>query len=95
MATVSATNLLTEIKTRLDITGNYHDGKLNGYIEDVKGFLIDGGVEQRVVNDSCAVGVICRGVADLWNYGEGGEFSAYFKQRATQLSLKHIEEDES
>lgn len=91
MATISNTNLLTEIKTRLDITGTYHDGKLNGYIDDVKSYLVDGGVDQNVVDDECAVGVVCRGVADLWNYGQGGEFSPYFKERAIQLSLVHLE----
>ena len=93
MATVSVENLLTEIKTRLDITGNYHDGKLNGYIDDVKYYLVDGGVDQNVVDDECAVGVICRGVADLWNYGQGGEFSPFFKERAIQLSLVRLEDE--
>lgn len=94
MATVSATNLLTEIKSRLDITGTYHDSKLNGYISDVKEYLIDGGVDSNVVDDSCAVGVISRGVSDLWNYGAGdGDFSPYFRERAIQMSLVHIESE--
>lgn len=91
MSTVNGNQLLAEIKSRLDITGTYHDDKLIGYIDDVKAYLIDGGVAKNVVNDSCAVGVICRGVADLWNYGEGGAFSPYFKERAIQLSLVHLE----
>ena len=94
MSTVSSTSLLTEIKSRLDITGTYHDAKLNGYISDVKEYLIDGGVDENVVNDSCAVGVISRGVSDLWNYGESdGGFSQYFKERAIQMSLVHIESE--
>ena len=92
MSTVSATSLLTEIKSRLDITGTYHDAKLNGYISDVKEYLIDGGVDENVVDDSCAVGVISRGVSDLWNYGDG-VFSPYFRERAIQMSLVHIESE--
>lgn len=91
MATISDANLLTEIKTRLDITGTYHDAKLNGYIDDVKNYLIDAGVAENVVNDSCSIGAICRGVADLWNYGQGGSFSDYFRERATQLTFKTLE----
>lgn len=90
MAIVSNTNLLAAVKARLDITGSYHDAKLNGYIDDVKYYLIDGGVDENVVNDECAIGVITRGVADLWNYGEGGEFSSFFKQRAVQLALVQV-----
>lgn len=91
MAIVSDQDLLTAIKTRLDITGTYHDAKLNGYIDDVKNYLLDGGVDSNVVSDQCAIGVITRGVADLWNYGQGGSFSDYFRERATQLAFKKLE----
>ena len=81
--------MLEEVKKRLGITGDYQDDTIQGYIEDVKQFLLDGGVNKEVVNASSTVGVIARGVSDLWNYGSGGtSFSPYFLQRAIQLSGK-------
>lgn len=81
--------MLEEVKKRLGITGDYQDDTIQGYIDDVKQFLLDGGVNKEVVNASSTVGVIARGVSDLWNYGSGGtSFSPYFLQRAIQLSSK-------
>ncbi len=81
--------MLEEVKKRLGITGDYQDDTIQGYIDDVKQFLLDGGVNKDVVNASSTVGVIARGVSDLWNYGSGGtSFSPYFLQRAIQLSSK-------
>ncbi len=81
--------MLEEVKKRLGITGDYQDDTIQGYIEDVKQFLLDGGVKKEVVDASSTVGVIARGVSDLWNYGSGGtSFSPYFLQRAIQLSSK-------
>lgn len=85
--------MLEEVKKRLGITGDYQDDTIKGYIEDVKQFLLDGGVHRDIVNASSTVGVIARGVSDLWNYGSGGtSFSPYFLQRAIQLSSKGDEE---
>lgn len=81
--------MLEEVKKRLGITGDYQDDTIQGYIDDVKQFLLDGGVNKDVVDASSTVGVIARGVSDLWNYGSGGtSFSPYFLQRAIQLSSK-------
>lgn len=86
------TELLSEVKTRLALTGTYHDNLINGYISDVKEYLIDSGVSEDVVNNEVSVGVIARGVADLWNYGSGeGKFSEVFYQRAIQLRFKKLE----
>lgn len=85
--------MLEKVKTMLGITGTYQDETIKGYIEEVKQFLIDGGVDKEIVEADTSVGVIARGVADLWNYGSGGtSFSPYFLQRATQLSYKEKEE---
>ena len=82
-------NVLIEVKKRLGITGDYQDGTLSGYISDVEEFLRDAGVPEYVLNSTAALGVISRGVSDLWNYGAGNaEFSPYFLQRATQLSYR-------
>lgn len=84
--------LLEEIKIMLGVTGNYHDASLQLHIDDVKGYLIDGGVDESVVESKSSVGVIKRGVADLWNYGAGdGVLSSYFKERAIQLASRKVE----
>ena len=85
--------MLEKVKTMLGITGTYQDETIQRYIEEVKQFLIDGGVDKEIVDADTSVGVIARGVADLWNYGSGGtSFSPYFLQRAIQLSYKDKEE---
>ena len=81
--------ILEDVKNNLGITGTYLDNTIQGYIDEVKEFLMDGGVNKTFVESKEAKGLITRGVADLWNYGSGGtSLSPYFLQRATQLSLK-------
>lgn len=83
--------LLAKVKIGIGITGTYQDETLLTYIEEVKNFLFDAGVPENIVNGSDSVGVITRGVSDLWNYGTGSaEFSPYFIQRAVQLVYKKI-----
>lgn len=84
--------LLNEVKTRLNISGNYQDNTLSGYIDDTKNYMLDAGVSQSTINSSVSVGVIARGVSDLWNYGMGtAVFSEYFYQRVIQLKYKNTE----
>lgn len=84
--------LLNEVKTRLAITGSFHDNALLGLISDTKEYLKSAGV----ADDSASVGVICRGVADLWNMGSGeGQFSRIFYERATQLALEGAKNEQS
>lgn len=81
--------MLEKVKTNLGITGTYQDKTIQGYIDEVKQFLLDGGVDKETVDAETSVGIITRGVADLWNYGSGGtSLSPYFLQRATQLAIK-------
>lgn len=83
------TNILNDVKSNLGITGDFQNTTIQGWIDEIKEFLIDGGVKESVVNSMKAKGVISRGVADLWNYGAGdGKLSPYFYQRATQLAYK-------
>lgn len=85
--TVTAEELLKKVKIGLGITGEYQDEALQFYIDEVKGFMRSAGVLPSVVDSSEAVGVIMRGVADLWNYGSGSvKLSDYFVQRVIQLS---------
>lgn len=77
--------MLESVKDALGITGDYQNDTLTSYIDEVKAFLIDAGVSEGDIT----VGIIARGVTDLWNYGNGnGKLSEYFMQRATQLSYK-------
>lgn len=83
--------VLSEVKSRLNITGTYQDKTLLGYIDDAKNYIFDAGVSQSIINSSVSVGVIVRGVSDLWNYGMGTTtFSDYFYQRVIQLKYKEF-----
>ena len=77
--------LLEGVKSALGISGDYQDSTLHTYIDEVVEFLVDSGVKRDVIS----VGIVARGVTDLWDYGSGnGKLSTYFLQRATQLSYK-------
>lgn len=79
--------LLAKIKAGLGITGTYQDEALQFYIDEVRNFMRSAGVPQETVESSESVGVIMRGVADLWNYGSGSvKLSEYFIQRVIQLA---------
>lgn len=85
---MTATELLSKVKTALGISGDYQDETLQLYIDDAKAFMKDAGVLQAVIDSPLSVGCIIRGVADLWNYGSGTVgLSEYFKQRVIQLSM--------
>lgn len=93
MATILTNEqLLEKVKIALGITGDYQNDTLTMYIDEVKEYLLDAGVSQKIVESSSSVGVISRGVSDLWNYGSGNtELSSYFMQRAIQLAYKKEE----
>lgn len=77
--------MLESVKTALGITGDYQNATIQSYIDEVVEFLRDAGVKKQDIS----VGIVTRGVSDLWNYGSGdGKLSPYFMQRATQLSYK-------
>lgn len=74
--------MLDSVKAALGITGDYQDNTLQQYINEVIAFLVDAGVDRLNIT----VGIVARGVADLWNYGGAeGKLSEYFMQRAAQL----------
>lgn len=87
---MAAFNILEEVKIGLGQQGNdYVNDTFNFYIREVKEYLIASGCRQEIVDSEKAAGVICRGVADLWNYGAGNAaLSPYFKERAIQLALE-------
>ena len=85
---MTAAELLSEIKTRLSVTGNFHDDLFTALAEDVKEYLTSAGADAEC---PAAVGVIARGVADLWNFGSGdGKFSEVFYQRVSQLVIEKM-----
>lgn len=87
---ITAEELLSKIKNVLGVTGTFNDDALSVLITDVKYYLIDAGAHETAVNGEAAVGVIARGVADLWNLGSGTvNLSPYFKERAAQLALSY------
>ena len=84
-----ADEMLTKVKAALGITGTYLDPTLEVYLDEVREYMVDAGVPESVVNSTASVGVISRGVTDLWNYGQsGGKLSSYFYQRVSQLCYK-------
>ena len=83
---ITDAELLAKVKQSMNITGAQFDGTLQLYTEEVKAYLTSAGVRAGVVGSTLSVGCIARGVADLWNYGNGDtKFSDYFYQRAEQL----------
>lgn len=87
--------LLQSVKRALNITGTYQDDTLMIYIRDVKYYMSDAGVREDIINSEASVGVIARGVSDLWNYGNGSTtFSEYFYQRVIQLVARTVVENE-
>lgn len=83
---ITEADLLAAVKESLNVTGGHFDGILQRYIDEVKLYLESAGVLPDVIGSTLAVGCISRGVADLWNYGNGDtKLSDYFYQRAEQL----------
>lgn len=85
---------LEKIKKALGIGGTYQDEPLEIYMSEVKDYLLDAGVTEEVLQSEKVIGVLARGVADLWNYGAGNaQLSLYFYQRASQLVYKCMKEE--
>lgn len=83
---ISDEALVNQIKTRLGITTEYHDALLLRYANDVKEYMHAAGIPGDILDSEAAVGVISRGVTDLWNLGSGeGNFSGVFMQRVIQM----------
>lgn len=86
LKSIEAAELLAAVKNSLNINGSQFDITLQLYIDEVKEYLRSAGVLSEVIGSTLAVGCIARGVADLWNYGNGDtKLSEYFYQRAEQL----------
>lgn len=79
--------ILTGVKNALGITGSYMDDTISVYIDEVTDYMGNAGVSSNLI--AASVGVIARGVNDLWNNNAGnGRLSPYFYDRVSQLALK-------
>ena len=78
--------MLEQVKKLLGITGKFQDETINGWIDEIKQLMIDGGIPPSIVDDVKSAGVIAKGIDDL--YFQKTNLSNYFWQRATQLAYK-------
>jgi hypothetical protein len=68
----------------IPLSDTSQDDSLTQWIDEVVSVLVGAGVPREKIT----VGIVARGVSDLWNYDSGGaKLSEYFWQRAAQLSL--------
>ena len=85
--------LLQAVKESLGITGEAQDQTLKRYIQEVEEYLTDGGVSKGFFETEACVGILARGVSDLWSYSGGDvKFSPYFYERAVQLTYRRDED---
>ena len=85
-------DMLEEVKQRLSITGHALDSTISGMIDDVIAFCLSAGVKYSQLVKPDVIGLVARGVADLWNYGAGdGKFSEIFLMRLTQLQVEAVQ----
>ena len=75
---------LEQVMTGMNLSGNEDQGAtIQIYMDEVMSFLKNAGIPES----SITVGLVVRGVSDIWNYGGAkGELSPYFWERATQIS---------
>lgn len=80
-------SVLAGVKNALGVTGTYMDATISIYIDEITDYMANAGVSAELIPAS--VGVIARGVNDLWNNNAGnGRLSPYFYDRVSQLALK-------
>ena len=84
MATLNNKELLEQVKQTNNITGDFHDKRVMGYILDVKRFMAQSDVPAAVLDSDAVVGLIAMGVDSLM---ETGVLSEYVKARIIQERL--------
>ena len=85
-------DILTEVKKRLQITGDYQDEMLESWIDTCKKYLVNGGGSTEDIETPSAYGVIAQGVYDMWT---NKEFSSIFRDMAVNWILSHPSPSES
>lgn len=89
---MTQSELLNKVKVALGNIPSHLDETINLYIDEVLQYMLSAGVSTELINleedeiDIKCIGCVIRGVADLWNYGNGDtKLSEYFYQRCDQL----------
>lgn len=79
--------ILAGVKAALGVTSDFMDTTISIYIDDVTDYMSGAGVPDSVI--AASVGVIARGVNDLWTASSGdAKYSPYFYDRISQLVLR-------
>ena len=79
--------ILAGVKAALGVTSDFMDTTISIYIDDVTDYMSGAGVPDSVIATS--VGVIARGVNDIWTNTSGvAKYSPYFYDRVSQLVLR-------
>lgn len=79
--------ILTGVKAALGVTSDFMDTTISVYIDEVTDYMSGAGVPGSVI--AASVGVIARGVNDLWTASSGdAKYSPYFYDRVSQLVLR-------
>ena len=79
--------ILAGVKAALGVTSDFMDTTISIYIDEVTDYMSGAGVPDSVIATS--VGVIARGVNDLWTASSGdAKYSPYFYDRVSQLVLR-------
>jgi hypothetical protein len=77
--------LLERVKEGINVYGDTLDGTLTIYITEIKEFMKDAGVPETFFNEIASVGIVTKGVRDLYF---DGSLSDYFYKRLYQLKLE-------
>ena len=90
--------VLQEIKTALGNIPSHLDKTIELYMNETINYMLSAGVPSRLLEDknidTKCLGCIIRGVADLWNYGNGDtKLSEYFQQRVLQLTFEVFKDE--
>ncbi len=86
---MTTTEQITKIKQAVGIAEGIPDATIEIWLDEVKDFMRNAGVPEHVINANTTVGLLARGVSDIWNYGDSDKlgFSKVFEQRVVQLSV--------
>lgn len=85
--------LIEKVKIAMGISGDEVNDTLSLYIDEILDYMTNAGVSEEMAVAS--VGVVARGVSDLWdNDGGNVKFSPFFHERVSQLALKSIYKEE-
>lgn len=79
--------ILAGVKAALGVTSDFMDTTISIYIDEVTDYMSGAGVPDSVI--AASVGVIARGVNDIWTASSGdAKYSPYFYDRVSQLVLR-------